>query len=316
MSPWRVGLPAPARSLVVLGVPYDGASFLQSAAAGGPETIRQVSPQVCTCRPDPDSGCSKPLYSPAHDAIVLRDTPLLDAGDLVPDEESPDEVASHLAAWAQPLLARDARPLVLGGDHSITYGMVQAHSLLHNTGVLYLDAHLDASPVAGVPLTHGTWAGLARALPNVRHMAQIGLRSLQPVPATFQVPSGKALTEIGASGAFESWGVDSLLSASRLDAESMERYLELLPKDLVWHLSVDVDVLDPFFMPCTGMPLPLGLEPHALIRVVRQAVRTLNVQSMDVTEFAPDGAETGRLAGLTVAGILAELLPDFLRSGT
>lgn len=316
ISSWRPGTAVPSEALVVLGVPYAGASFLRSAASSGPDAIRHQSPRVCSCRPLPDSSCVKPLYSPAHDSIVLDDIPLLDAGNLVPEEESPEQVAEELARWAAARLAQGSTPLILGGDHSISYGMAIANASTHATGVIYLDAHLDASPVPGGPLTHGTWAGLARALPNVECVAQIGLRSHQPVPHSFVGQGSHEPNASGGTAAFRDWGVDSLLPASRLQPDSLIRFLDSLPKHLAWHLSVDVDVLDPLFMPCTGMPLPLGLEPRTLAEVLRQAMHALHIKSMDVTEYAPEGDRDSELAGLTLAGVLAEVLPDLLRSGT
>ncbi len=310
MPPLATGHLPNRASLVVLGAQYDGASFGPRGSNSGPTALRHSSSQVWTCRSSLPDGCVKPPFSPSHGALVLEDECMYDAGDLIPEDESPEEVAQEVCRLVGPWLDLDCKTVLLGGDHSISFGMAQALSMRHPAGILYFDAHLDASPVPQVPLTHGSWAGLSRGLPGLQFVAQVGLRTFQPVPADFELAPGQ-----DPQTAFSAWGVDRHLPASHLCPQSLAALVRTLPQGLAWHLSVDVDVLDPSVMPATGMPLPLGLQPGQLLQSLRFLVQELDVRSLDLTEFSPP-IHGANLEALTLAGILAELLPDLLRSGT
>lgn len=302
MPALRPGALPPPESLVVVGVPYDGASFGEQGAANGPDILRKHSRHVWVCRHSADSGATRPDYSPRAGALVLDGASLLDAGNLLPEpSHSPEEVALGLSSCLDCWLRNGALPLVLGGDHSISFGAAHALSQLHPTGILFFDAHLDASPVSHVPLTHASWATLSRNLPQVHCVAQVGLRTLQPVPNGFQVSQDS-------HSPFASWGVDYLLAGPQTSLAQFDQWLSQLPKGLRWHLSVDADVLDPLLMPHTGMPLPLGLSPTHLLDLLLAVLNRVPVSSMDLVEFAPKD-HSAYLSALTLAGILAETIP-------
>ena len=176
-----------------------------------------------------------------------------------------------------------AIPIVLGGDHSITYPAASAVAQAvapRRLGMVHFDAHADAANSTwGVLRSHGT--PMRRLIESSaiegRNFVQVGLRGYWPPPATLEWMERHGLrvhfmTEIEERGA-EAVVADAIAQA--LDGP------ELI------YLSVDIDVLDPGMAPGTGTPEPGGMLSRELLRAIRQIVGTVELAGMDVVEVAP-----------------------------
>ncbi len=120
------------RRVALLGVPYDASSSFLRGAARAPGAIREA------------------LWSEAGNqwteaGIDLRDAPLDDDGDLwFADGEPGEEARGRIEVAVGSIAASGRRPLVLGGDHSITYPAVRGFRPHHpRLTILHLDAHPD-----------------------------------------------------------------------------------------------------------------------------------------------------------------------------
>ncbi|HZT10396.1 MAG TPA: agmatinase family protein, partial [Actinomycetota bacterium] len=176
-----------------------------------------------------------------------------------------------------------AIPIVLGGDHSITYpsaAAVARHAWPASVGVIHFDAHADTGAdqwgnlyAHGQPMRRLIEEGWV-AGPN---FVQIGLRGYWPDRETFgwmreQGFRWHPMVEIEDRGA-EAVVADAIAEA--LDGP-----------DRIY-LSVDIDVVDPGMAPGTGTPESGGLLARELLRAVRQIVGAVQLAGMDVVEVSP-----------------------------
>jgi agmatinase len=175
-----------------------------------------------------------------------------------------DAMRSHAAIeeTIRAVLAADAIPLVLGGDHSITEPEVTAIAAVHGPiGLVHFDTHTDTGThVFGVERSHGTpmyrlveagWIDPARYV-------QLGLRGYWPGESEFAWQRERGITSFFMHDVRRE-GIEPLI----------ERTLEIVGEGPVF-LTVDVDVLDPAFAPGTGTPEPGGMTPLELLPSVRR----------------------------------------------
>jgi arginase len=207
-------------------------------------------------------------------------------------------------------LPKDVFPLVLGGDHSISMGMVAGVAGRGRTGVLWIDAHADAntpetSPsgnVHGMPLAHllghgdprllSIWGGQAVVRPE--DIVYIGLRSIDSDERAFirkhklRAYTMKEIDKLGIARVTE-------------DAIAQLSHLERV------HVSFDADALDPSIAPGVGTPVAGGLsyrEAHLLMEMLAEAGV---VTSLDLVEVNPI-LDTGNSTATIMVEMAASLL--------
>jgi agmatinase len=176
-----------------------------------------------------------------------------------------------------------AIPIVLGGDHSITFPSASAVAEVvapRRLGIVHFDAHADtANSSWGVLASHGT--PMRRLIDSGavagRNFVQVGLRGYWPPPETLEWMRQHELrvhfmTEIEERGA---------------EAVVADAIAEALDGPELIYLSVDIDVLDPGMAPGTGTPEPGGMLTRELLRAIRQIVGAVELAGMDVVEVAP-----------------------------
>jgi len=175
-------------------------------------------------------------------------------------------------------------PLVLGGDHSITWPSATAvadHYGHGAVGIVHFDAHADTADIIdGNLASHGTPMRRlieSGAVPGDRFV-QVGLRGYWPPAEVFAWMAEQGMVWHSMQ---EIW--DRGFKAVMADAVS-----EALAKADRLYISLDVDALDPSFAPGTGTPEPGGLSTVDLLRMVRQLALDHEVVGMDVVEVAPD----------------------------
>ena len=209
-----------------------------------------------------------------------------------------------LQAAVHAVTAAGAIPLILGGDHTITWpdaaGVAQ-HIGQGRVSMIHFDAHADTGDIEfgslighGQPMRRLIESGALRG----DRFLQIGLRGFWPEPETLawmarQGMRSYEMTEIGARGLQECLGEASGIAMDECDGV---------------FLSVDVDVCDPGHAPGTGTPEPGGLTARQLLDSVRRIAYELPMLGMDVVEVSPphDHAEiTSYLANRVVLEALS-----------
>jgi agmatinase len=189
----------------------------------------------------------------------------------------------NIEAKVIDVLRADALPMIIGGDHSITYPAATAVARKYGwgkVGLLHFDAHADtADSIEGHLHSHGTpmrrliESGAIRG----RNFVQVGLRGYWPPPEVFDWMREQEMT----------W---------HLMHDVWDRGMRPVIADAIaragdgcdWlYLSVDIDVLDPGFAPGTGTPEPGGMNPADLLRAVRTIALETPMVAMDVVEVSP-----------------------------
>ncbi len=260
----------PAATL--LGVPYDLASSYARGSADGPPAIREA------LRVDSSNAWSE-LGIDTSDPAVLAD-----AGDVAFADGADPRAAIDAAADA--LLARGERPLALGGDHSVTYPLVRA-ARRHATRltIVHFDAHPDLyDAYEGDRYSHACPFARIMEEGHASRLVQVGIRTR----TAHQREQAKR------------FGVETIAMAAWSEIADLEI-------DGPLYVSVDLDVLDPAFVPGISHPEPGGCS-------VRQLVDALHlihafeapIVAADVVELNPRFDVRGR-AALVAAKVVKEL---------
>ena len=209
-----------------------------------------------------------------------------------------DAVRSHAAieATVGQVLAAGALPFVLGGDHSITEPAARACAAVHGpVGMVHFDTHTDTGEeVFGVELSHGT---PMRHLVDEGHVvgaryAQIGLRGYWPGEAEFAWQAANGITSLFMHDVRD-LGIREVLRRAIGAVGAGPTYL-----------TVDVDVLDPAFIPGTGTPEPGGMTAVDLLLAVRTVAAELDLIGVDVVEVIPTGVGSDDYSALVADRII------------
>jgi agmatinase len=259
--------------VVVLGAPFDGGTSHRPGTRFGPSAIRTTDYLA--------HDGSRPHLALRTDA--LQDLRVLDAGDV---ELPPGDILASLAALEEAVAAvsgAGALPVVLGGDHSVTYADARGVAAHHGAGrvsMVHFDAHADTGNVEfgslwghGQPMRRLIESGALRG----DRFLQVGLRGYWPGPETLAWMAERSMrsfemTEIGARGLGAC--LDEAFAIATDDCDGV-------------FLSVDIDVADPGHAPGTGTPEPGGLTARELLDAVRRVCLELPVVGMDVVEVSP-----------------------------
>ena len=272
--------------VAIVGAPMDDLVSDRPGARLAPRAIRSAS-----CPPGPHLEVRIDAFEELR-VLDFGDAPVIPA----------DALRSHAAieATVGQVLAAGALPFVLGGDHSITEPSVRACAVKHGPlGMVHFDTHTDTgAEVFGVEVSHGTFI---RRLIDAGHLdgrryAQIGLRGYWPGEAEFAWQAEH--------------GITSLFMHDVRDLgirEVVRRAVAAVGAGPVY-LTVDVDVLDPAFIPGTGTPEPGGMTAVELLLGVRTVAAELELAGADVVEVIPTGVGTADASALVAERVVRETL--------
>jgi agmatinase len=281
--------------VVIVGAPFDGGTSYRPGARFGPAAIRQA------CYLGHDG--SRPSLALRTDG--LRDLRVLDAGDVEMFAGDIERSLHALREVVARVAAAGAVPVVLGGDHSVTWPDVTGVADRYGHGrvaVVHFDAHADTGDIEfgslyghGQPMRRLIESGAARG----DRFFQLGLRGYWPGPETLawmaeQRMRSYEMAEIGVRGM----------------AACLDEVAAAVSDCAGVFLSVDIDVVDPGMAPGTGTPEPGGLSGRELLDAVRRVCLGLPVVGIDVVEVAPpyDSADvTALLANRVVLEALSAL---------
>jgi agmatinase len=258
----------PARldaAIAVLGVPFDEGSPFLPGSRMAPRALREHSLRFGTAGYyDPESGLQ---YLEAETTGGL----IADLGD-VDIRPTNVELSFELTTRAvAAVLQRGALPVVLGGDHSITYPVVRAFSKpLH---VLHFDAHTDYAPfVHGLRHTNGHAFRHVAAMTHVQGLTQIGIRSLRH--------GRQQIEDVFRDG-------NRIVTMSEFRRLGPAGIAALLPQDTACYVSIDVDVMDMSLVPGCVSAEPNGMLYAELRDTLGAIAERLEVVGFDFVEVNP-----------------------------
>jgi agmatinase len=260
----------------ILGVPYDGSVTHEPGAAFAPHVLREISADRW------------PLTENFVDLTPLK---IRDFGDVPVDNDDAGFTQEAITKAVAPI-ADAAIPLVLGGDHSITSGVVSAFQ--KNTGILWIDSHPDLMDVyKGLKgkkeskWNHACPLRRILELPHVRteDVLIFGVRDFTPEELAF----------------IQDNNID-VMYAQELAASSIEAVVNRIGSRFAHvphvYISFDIDVLDPAYAPGTGVPIPGGISTRYLLDIIfhlfekekqwlKEGNHFLNIAGFDLVEIAP-----------------------------
>ena len=190
---------------------------------------------------------------------------------------------ANIRAKVGEVASRGIIPVILGGDHSITWPAATAvadHHGFGNVGIVHFDAHADTADIIdGNLASHGT--PMRRLIESGavlgRNFVQVGLRGYWPPQDVFEWMQEQGMR----------WHLMHEVWERGMAAVIEDAVAEALDGPDHLYVSVDIDVLDPGFAPGTGTPEPGGMNPADLLRTVRALAMRTNMVALDVVEVAP-----------------------------
>jgi agmatinase len=272
--------------VAVVGAPMDDLVSDRPGTRFAPRAIRAAS-----CPPGPHLEAGVDAFADLR-IVDFGDAPVIPA----------DAVRSHAAieATVGQVLAARAIPVVLGGDHAITEPSIRACAAVHGpVGVVHFDTHTDTGEtVFGVELSHGTFMRRLLDAGDVagERYAQLGLRGYWPGEEEFAWQRERGITSLFMHDIREI-GI----------GEAVARAIAVVGDGPVY-LTVDVDVLDPAFVPGTGTPEPGGMTAVDLLLAVRTVAAELELVGLDVVEVIPSAVGGADYAALVADRVVREAL--------
>ena len=255
----------------LFGVPYDGTTSFRPGTRFGPAAIREVSQGLET-------------YCPQLE-MDLEDLAFADLGAVDIPFGDPEPVVEAVQQATGIVLDLGLKPLMLGGEHSISSGAVAAVAEQHPDLVLVqLDAHADLRE---------EWLG-------ARHSHACAMRRCLEV-----LPSGDLLQLAIRSGTRDEF--QELQSSGRriTDAAALKQALKPLQGKPIY-LTVDLDWFDPAVLPGTGTPEPGGFLWRDFAAVV-DVLREHRLIAADVVELAPQ-LDTSGVSSVLAAKVTRSLI--------
>ncbi len=247
--------------VALLGIPFDDKSCYLRGAAQGPQAVRAAS-------------TSKAINAWTELGVNLEEeTVLADLGD-VDASGNYEEVFSRLEKKVSEILSKNAVPVILGGDHSISYPVVKAFARKYKPlDILHFDSHPDLyEELYGDRFSHA--CPFARIMEEglAQNLVQVGIRAATREHREKAVRYGIRMIEMRDIG----------------EALSLKFSNPL-------YISFDMDALDPAFAPGVSHHEPGGLSTRQAIDILHSLAA--GIVGMDVVEVNPERD----ISGITTA---------------
>lgn len=257
--------------IVILPVPYDETSTWMKGADKGPDAIMEASVNLEFYDIETDSE--------VHKQGIFTLEPLT-------EKSSPEALVDAVHDRVINLLSERKFPVVVGGNHSVSIGVINACSeVIKDLSVLQLDAHSDLRNVyEGSKYNHACVMARAR---EVVPVVQVGIRSM-------------SAEELDIADRRKIFFAHSLYH----DKSLYNRAIDLLSENV--YITIDLDLFDPSLIPSTGTPEPGGPEYFEVMHFLRDVVRKKNVVGFDVVELCPSPAN--KSSDFIAAKIIYQLL--------
>jgi agmatinase len=270
---------------VIVGVPFDVTSTYRTGARFGPNAIRQASLNLET-------------YS-FRTGIDIEDLRLHDLGDLHISTDT-KRTLQTLELVTKDTLENGKTPVTIGGEHTITLGTTSAlEDKAQETAVVSFDAHLDLrNEFQSLKLSHTTFMRRINEEVKPARIIEVGTRAVCKEELNY---AEKADIQYITTQAIRKQGTQAAIKT--LKAE--------LSKQKHVYLSIDMDILDPAYVPAAQNPEPDGLETHTLLDILG-AICDKRVIAFDVLEVAPNYDQG--ISAIQAAKVIFEIICNIEKS--
>lgn len=237
---------------VILPVPYEKTTSFLKGTADGPQAILAASSQI-------ELFDEKLGLEPFR--LGIHTLPPFPVG------EGAEALLGSLTREAHAHLSRGKLLVVLGGEHTITAGVVRAaRCLFPALGVLQVDAHADLrASYQDDPYSH---ACAMHLILDLVPLYQVGIRSLSREEHLL-VQERKT----------------TVLYAHQVCPQTLDAFIAQLPDDL--YLTIDLDAFDPSVVPGVGTPEPGGLDWKTVDYLLEKVASRCRIRAFDLVELRP-----------------------------
>lgn len=244
-------------SVAILPVPYDGTSTWIKGADKGPEALLEASFNL-------------EFYDIETNTEVYRRG--ITTLNPVTENTSPEAMSIAVEKQIEKLIADGKFPVLIGGEHSVSIGAFRAMGKHYgeDLSIVQFDAHSDMRDEYEGS-THNHACVMARALEVTRSITQVGIRS----------SDSSELKNINPERIFHAYKIK--------EQKGWENEVAAQLKEKVY-ITIDLDVLDPAYLPSTGTPEPDGLTYRDLIRTIQTIAKEHTIVGLDVVELCPNPA--------------------------
>ena len=271
--------------VALLGIPYDGGVSYRPGARFGPRAVREQSSLIRPWHP----------VLKVHPFERLR---VADCGDIDVNPSSIEATYTAITARIDAVVAAGAAPVCVGGDHSVTLGVLRSLAKRHGPlGLVHFDAHPDTwDQYFGSKYFHGTpfRRAIEERLIDPARMIQIGIRGPLYGPEDFAFHDEHGIEVVRIEAIKEQGTAPVAARLGRLRGAPV-------------YCSFDIDAVDPAFAPGTGTPEVGGLTSYEALALVR-ALAGLELVGADVVEVSPPYDGPGQVTALLAANLLFELV--------
>lgn len=253
--------------IAIMGVPFDEGVPFMPGSRFGPRSLREHSLRFVGGAP----GYYDPETRREYLTREMADQRIADTGDADILPTNVEGSFENITTMTRAILDRGSMPVVLGGDHSITYPVVRAFDQpIH---VLHFDAHLDYAPfIHDLRFTNGHAFRHLSPMEHVLSLTQIGIRSLRNTKEMMDDSIGDG---------------NHVVTMSEFRASPPGAVAEALPRDAPCYVSIDVDVLDLPLVPGCVSAEPNGMTYAELRDTLDGIARHLDVIGFDFVEVNP-----------------------------
>jgi len=246
--------PLAESKVAVIQVPYEGTVSFMGGTRNGPQAIINASRQV-------------EFFDREIGKEIAFELGLHTYDELEPDMGSVEGTLKRVEELASEVLEKNKFPIMFGGEHSVSIGMVRALAKKYkNLSVLQIDAHADLrDEYEGTKYNHA--CAMRRMRENVKAAVQVGIRSVCPEELDY-IKKKKLDGHIY-------WGTEF----------DKEKIVSQLTDEV--YVTIDLDGFDPSEVPGVGTPEPGGLRWQQAIEILREVSRKKKIVGFDVVELMP-----------------------------
>jgi len=270
---------------VIVGVPFDVTSTYRTGARFGPNAIRQASLNLET-------------YS-FRTGIDIEDLRLHDLGDLHISTDT-KRTLQTLELVTKDTLENGKTPVTIGGEHTITLGTTSAlEDKAQETAVVSFDAHLDLrNEFQSLKLSHTTFMRRINEEVKPARIIEVGTRAVCKEELNY---AEKADIQYVTTQEIRKQGTQAAIKTLKTE----------LSKQKHVYISIDMDILDPAYVPAAQNPEPDGLETHTLLDILG-AICDKRVIAFDVLEVAPNYDQG--ISAIQAAKVIFEIICNIEKS--
>ncbi len=258
----------------VVGIPWDGGTTNRPGPRHAPRQMRDQSSMV------------RRMHQLTR--VVPYDLcNVADLGDCPVNPANVDDALQRVETYFKKLVAKNIRPLSMGGDHLCSLPVLRALGEKKPVGMIHFDAHTDLydSYFGGFKFTHGTpfRRAIEEGVLDPKRTIQIGLRGSMYDNDDFEWGEKMGVRLVRIEEAIEK-GPKAIMAEARKIVGEKETYV-----------SFDIDMLDPVYAPGTGTPEIGGFTTREAQSLLRE-LRGLNIVGADVVEVSPPFDPSGLTA--------------------